>query len=903
MSYGIKYQINFARFTDDLPGLINILLKDYAGPVITVEGANSPIKISYKSGDYYANDPIRGSEADISFYNNGSIDLSDFDGYDNNCRVDYYLNSVLTWSGFLSLDDCSEDMQALPNIISLRATDGLGLLKDIPFTDESGALIYSQQSILTIFKYCLYYTYLQLPTNIYVNIFEAGMQDKGVSNTKEPFSQAFIDCKTFLITQNSQQELNDSLNPVLLIDKVKNCYDILSVILKDWGCTLYQANGCWNITRWFELKDNNNVIPGVQYDATFTTPSVAPNINLTAISNSNPVKFIGAGQRKYLVRGNNYINAQFDYKQTPFQILNNDLMILGALQRSYTVNSWGYGPYIKGVTYLVKEYAFPDWTINGYTGFTKYPPYIRVIWDSRDNLEIERYLVMDQYETRYGPYNLPPNVQLNDVLVSQNDRFDFSFNWRSDAGVTNTEVAMAVNLKLPDGTYYALFWMNIRNQNGYFKWLKSASPSGGIVPTQLSNDGVSMNTFQLSSLIQQPANSPVSLMPPFPANGWLQIQIAGFNVNPAKNHLIYINGITLTVTNYINNSLTTIIGDYHQSNQIKNIRKYLNKSLTISDAPSVSIQGAMFLGDGLTLTKSWYRGNSALITGTFSTYSASGNYTIPNQISLNGENDSVIAEYNYEQKITFSNLGVQGGTYYLTIGTNVFTSTYSDPVDIVNDFCTQIAAATIGSIVLAENDGNYMILYYITSGSISVDWKDSAGDSQGSTVSGTLVAGVQYSLMAGCPRDANVTIMNHAGPMPGYTFNIPGETYQFAFSLVGLPPLPAGSYTVRVNNYGNLAIGRLFHYWQTIEWMWLTDSTRTKIDASFQGDTDSNGLIGLGNVFTVDELPGKYFILGQCEFDCQDQSWNGTLEEVWNTSDTFLESMFTNIFNYLYQQS
>lgn len=783
MSYGIVYQISFKTLSDNA-GLINLLQKGYSGSITQLKGTAQPIVISYKSGDYYATDSIRGSEADISFYNQGATPLSTFEANsDNVWRVDYYLNSNLEWSGFLVMDDCREALLGTPTVINLKANDGLGLLKDVAFTDLTGSIIYygggsnGTIKLLDVLNYCLYRTGLLLPTNNYLNMFEVGMNDRTSTNTNDPFAQAYVDPRMYLLTETDAGLVKNSANPVLLSDIVKDCYTVLQSLLADWNCTIFQNNGQWNIVRWVELKDFSNNPPGTQYqmDAStgaFNSPSVAPSLSLINIGSSESVKFINASQTRYFIRPNSYVNNQFNYQQPQKLILNMDLMTLGSLvATSYAT--------INGVKYKYEDYLLPDWTFNG----PSYISYIRKVSDTRTNLEVDRFIYMplDQayFTNSHGDTDYK-NIQFNDILVSQNSRMDFSADCCMQG---NIDASFCVSFNLQSAADPTKFYelALVGGSYNYFRWNGPyTSHEDGKIPEFFSASVWSptnnnYNTFSLSGLITAPSNSVNKIFPAFPVDGILKIRLYGFNFNGATATTCYVKNLSITMDYYINQS-TKITGHYNKSSiQNASIRKNISNQLTYSDSPVFSINGALLVG-GTTKTAAW-----------------------KNYWNMPPENLSLV---------------------------------------------------TTG----------------ITSTNPTI-------------------------------RKCNVTIKYAGTPVSGYTFDVPAGTTVITFASLGLADLsgiigPSG-YQLIINYY--YAFTPSFGFVQTVEKMFLTDALRTKVDCDLKGVG-----FGVGNVFEVDELSGLNFILGQCEFDIANETMNGTLEELWNSGETFDPTSFDNEFNYLY---
>ena len=156
MAYNKQYTIDFKNL-QDVSCRVELLQKDGTGSSIAINGTSTPFTLKYQSGDYYATDPIRASEAVISIINeDGSIPLDTFISNDDTAwRVDFYINNILHWTGYINQDDCSEEIKYNPYEVILNATDQLGLLKQKYFVDEDGAVIYDVISLTDVLKLSL----------------------------------------------------------------------------------------------------------------------------------------------------------------------------------------------------------------------------------------------------------------------------------------------------------------------------------------------------------------------------------------------------------------------------------------------------------------------------------------------------------------------------------------------------------------------------------------------------------------------------------------------------------------------------------------------------------------------------------------------------------------------------
>src|SRR6478609_1822401 len=83
MAYNPHYNINFKNVDECDIGIV-IYEKDYGGSQETLQpSGGQPVTIDYKSGDFYANDPIRASTATIRFYNTSAFPMSIFASEDD----------------------------------------------------------------------------------------------------------------------------------------------------------------------------------------------------------------------------------------------------------------------------------------------------------------------------------------------------------------------------------------------------------------------------------------------------------------------------------------------------------------------------------------------------------------------------------------------------------------------------------------------------------------------------------------------------------------------------------------------------------------------------------------------------------------------------------------------------
>lgn len=587
--YGLQYKLSFYNIDDNLVD-VEISAKDTSPfPILLDACGSSPVVISYKSGDLYANDPLRASTCQIKYYYSGVGGLSNFANVDDTYwKVDVYLTKStkkLIWTGFISQDDSIEDLTPQPNEITLNCNDGIGMLKYSYFADDAGIPYpgdsLHRMSLSDIFKTILNTkTGLSLPVNIYCNLFENGMNDRSVSSTNEPFSQTKVDVRSFLLSQNTTQDFASGVNAqiVQVKDKVQDNYTIMQNILDAWGCTLLQANGEWNIIRWHEAKQFNNAIPGTKYTADFATASAITFDSIKDISN---YPTINLSQNRMIFRPNAYVRDTFMYEQTNNLIQNADMSSYGALLGTSTTGS--------GTTLLTfKDYLLNDWYVNSY-GSDLTNGFIRITYNYL-GVETDRFIVIQNGATYGGTTpGVRPGFLSIPFLVSQGDKGSITFSYKTNGNNTG-----------PGNLVWHFMVRNFANNvqagaKDNFLWLYNSGSYAdghalGGVSYSVVNDTINWQTVTID-------------FGAIPFDGNAQLFLQQNNNSSAESHY---KDIQLSIYTYIADSIQ-VNGQYNDSTQATLSKKNISKNVFFDDAPKVTIKGCMYLADGITKTSSWKR--------------------------------------------------------------------------------------------------------------------------------------------------------------------------------------------------------------------------------------------------------------------------------------------------------
>lgn len=174
---------------------------------------------------------IKSQSLQVRINTDNPINMNTFaSGSDSRWSVHNYLSPDKTlFKGFLILDDMNEDFMPDPNIVLLTGTDGLALLKEIPFVDFDGNNPVGEYTLAELLAMALYRTGTPLQMNVAFNIKKSGaITDIRIpgSGSQHFFSTVYLNAKTF------EDEIGTCIS----------CYDVIKYILGD-EAHVFQRNG------------------------------------------------------------------------------------------------------------------------------------------------------------------------------------------------------------------------------------------------------------------------------------------------------------------------------------------------------------------------------------------------------------------------------------------------------------------------------------------------------------------------------------------------------------------------------------------------------------------------------------------------------------------------------------
>ena len=236
MAKAVKYRIEFYNLKNQLCQ-VDFLYEGYTGGVVTyLDGGSRPFVLSEFNTDDDLFKPIRPQFATIQLIGNNIITIDDFIvDNDNDIEVRFTYGTYTNyWIGYLLQDNFQETWQDSNHIITLTATEGLGLLQYDQFSNN-GAEVVGRLTVYDTLQYCVQPTPLTfVNSRIVSNLFHSSMNNTG---TNIPLDQCYIDARSF------QVEAREFENKKIVLEKINVAF----------SQTLFQYYGNWFIYRLEEL--------------------------------------------------------------------------------------------------------------------------------------------------------------------------------------------------------------------------------------------------------------------------------------------------------------------------------------------------------------------------------------------------------------------------------------------------------------------------------------------------------------------------------------------------------------------------------------------------------------------------------------------------------------------------
>ena len=228
-----------------------------------IPAQDSAFVLNYKSIEDNIFSPIRSSYVDIKCFipYDSLVQPSDFffDNDEYSLRVSFYesdgTSDILKWRGFLLPDVIQYEWQE-QYYLQLTATDNLSILKDIKYTRADYYALYNETSVADGINVTDFICRLLKKTGSELNVaVYAQFQINGVLTYLESLKlseYSSVDWNTF---------------------EPKDCYFLLTNLIRSLGCVLYQSNtnATWNV-----ISINDVAVNDIITDGGFSVDSALP---------------------------------------------------------------------------------------------------------------------------------------------------------------------------------------------------------------------------------------------------------------------------------------------------------------------------------------------------------------------------------------------------------------------------------------------------------------------------------------------------------------------------------------------------------------------------------------------------------------------------------------------------
>jgi hypothetical protein len=495
---------------------------------------------------------IRAKQCILSFNNSQQLNLNLFsEGQDNRWYVEVKVSDEIKFKGFLVLNDLRENFLSPPTVVTLTATDNIGLLKAIPLTNfdgDSPITIRPKNNYrwLDYLGWALSKTSLRLPINIEHNLREEHY-------TSEPFwSRIYLDPKTW------EEEIGVCVN----------CYQVLEKLLGE-ECFITQHNGEWWVIRVDEIDSRNRYVYKVASDLASWT-LIDSDYDKT-IKKTENIKWIERSPFVSLDRPHSFVKESFSFNY-PKEIIDNIDFSRGNFN-GIVIPTPGY-----------TAYNLDDWLTEMGSDFYSTTPSetARIERKFEDGYEKERYVILP------GGTADRNWIRSNPVPVGAKDKFTISVDFRYDSNLSgsgNTAYGIHVMLMGDDGTDYVFSKGVPTKPDGWVIYNPSEIIYRTIQTTWIQNTRDEREWMSISGDVD-----------PVPVSGDIVVRLLGLG-NSSVVQNVFFSNLQFEYIPFINGSYQKYSGQYWKVSQTGEYKAVREQEVYVSDSPRRLFKGAMIWFD------------------------------------------------------------------------------------------------------------------------------------------------------------------------------------------------------------------------------------------------------------------------------------------------------------------
>jgi hypothetical protein len=568
MAYEIKYRITFKTLQGDTCK-VNFFIDGYSGAITELDPAANPFILQEFNSDEDIYKPLRPQQATINFISQPTVSIDDFlSNSDTYCYIafefldptDYY------WVGYLLQDDFQETWQDTNHIITLRATEGLGMLQSQPLTDNAGDELIGRFTPWQFIQYAAHGSIIGFVEHkVISNLYHSSMDD---TLTVPSIGQCYLDARTFSIGDG---EYDNKYN---VIDKVNSAFNQ----------TLLQYKSNWYIFRPEELFMTPTQSLR-QFNITLLGTTISDNRYDIEVGVNEEIKPIAPEMLRFINRPTKVDEVTFTY-ELPSELLCNQNLSRGDLNTAFS----GYN------TYDVDSWEAYTGTRESPTATTK-DHYRKDTLDAFD-VVTDSYLYLDN-ETSGTFFNW---WQSCDVQVTAGDIITLSFKWRwNETGIlTSPPPTFKVGQLLYKADAAPSFRASLTNAGVWdiypSTWDSEIYANQTYFTITPSDNSTSENGYLLFTVTSEPVIR----------DGIVRLLLSNTQNSSFDNNW---KDIQFDIDTKVNGRyLDSISGDYDKFTKAEDIRANFTDQIYLEDLPNSNLMGCLFdETNTLRTTPTWYR--------------------------------------------------------------------------------------------------------------------------------------------------------------------------------------------------------------------------------------------------------------------------------------------------------
>ena len=219
-------------------------------------------------GNDNVNEPFRGLGLKIHLLADTNEDFKTFfDVQDQEYEVRYYLEQTLVFVGYIEPSEYYENYVVDKYFVQINAVDGLGLLKNLAYVQNSGVAYTGKQTALEVIANCL--KRIDLGLNIYTNI---EYFYTGLPSVLDVTTQVFLNSIRYAVDVEQKE--------------IKSCESVLRELLAIFGASIVQYEGGWYIYKVNSIFDGTASF--YSYDADgVAIPGTGNSYGVEVLNNPN----------------------------------------------------------------------------------------------------------------------------------------------------------------------------------------------------------------------------------------------------------------------------------------------------------------------------------------------------------------------------------------------------------------------------------------------------------------------------------------------------------------------------------------------------------------------------------------------------------------------------------------